>query len=79
MKGHVVSVNRQESRVWKESRDLKERKTVFSAFLTGLLIQQAAVWYSYLSLIPAAHNTVWKIIWSIEAYILEINSVIRKQ
>ena len=26
MKGHVVSVNRQESRVWKESRDLKERK-----------------------------------------------------
>ena len=54
-------------------------KTVFSAFLTGLLIQQAAVWYSYLSLIPAAHKTVWKIIWSIEAYILEINSVIRKQ
>ena len=26
MKGHVAAVNRQESRVWKESRDLKERK-----------------------------------------------------
>ena len=26
MKGHVAAVGRQESRVWKESRDLKERK-----------------------------------------------------
>ena len=26
MKGHVAAVDRQESRVWKESRDLKERK-----------------------------------------------------
>ena len=26
MKGHVAAVNRQESRVWKESRDLKGEK-----------------------------------------------------
>ena len=26
MKDHVAAVDRQESRVWKESRDLKERK-----------------------------------------------------